>query len=247
MATSGLGFPCLAVFRFPNCSGLGQSHNEPVPRKCRPGPASAPGRSASSRALGSAVDPPSVWPAFNGQTLLIQPVQQRGQRQAVVQSGTVPPTHSASSTDDPWANGDPWQTYRVAHGMPMGTKAGPASTAREVVGPTEKRFQDQDSRLSVLERTLSEVQSKQEAFRAEVQKNREADMQSVTQQMSNLGVTMGKVQQDLAQQLQTSYASLVAAQAQQQAQLQSGVDELKAMLGATNATNKRHKAEEDVP
>ena len=175
--------------------------------------------------LGSAVGPPSVYPAFNGQTLLIQPVQQRGQQQAVVQSGTMPPASVPASTEDPWLHGDPWQSYRAAQGMTTGPKPAPSASAREVVGPTEKRFQEQDSRLAALERTISEVQTQQETFRAEVQKNRAADMQSVTQQMSDLGATMSKVQQDLAKQ-QTSYASLATAQAQKQAQLQSGMDEL---------------------
>ena len=58
--------------------------------------------------VGSAVDPPSVFPAFNGQAVLIQPVRQRASAQAVVQSGSLPTLARTDKDDeDPWIHQDP--------------------------------------------------------------------------------------------------------------------------------------------
>ena len=114
--------------------------------------------------LGSNVDPPSVYPAFN----------ERQGRQAVVQSGVLPTTACSASTEDPWTHTDPWKTYRTAKGLPTPSKVpAPQLPAREVIGPTEKRFQEQESRLTALEQKLTAVQGRQDAFCQEVLDNRE--------------------------------------------------------------------------
>ena len=85
--------------------------------------------------VGSAVDPPSVFPAFNGQTLLSQP--------------------ASASEPDPWLRNDPWKQCRTSRGLPAApNSAAAAPTVRELAGPTEKRFQEQ-----ALEQTLQNVQT----------------------------------------------------------------------------------------
>ena len=196
--------------------------------------------------VGSAVDPPSVFPAFNGQTLLIQPVKSRSVGQAVVQSGSLPVSQAASASEqDPWLHNDPWKQYRSSRGLtaaPRQVSVAPA--AREVMGPTEKRFQDQETRLNALEQTLQTVQSEQVAFRAEMGQTREKDMKHINAQLGGLGTSLDKVQHDLAQQLQTSVTSLVGAQAQQQAQMQANMDELKQLLVESSGFHKRAKTED---
>ena len=194
--------------------------------------------------LGSPVDPPSVYPAFNGQTVLIQPVRQKGPAQAVLQSGTLPtPATVAAGDTDPWLQSDPWKAYRAARGLPTSSKAtGPVLLQREVTGPTEKRFQEQEGRLTSLEQALQQVQADQSAFRAETLAHREQDRQTMTQQVGRIEASLTKVQTDLAHQLQTSITSLVGAQAQQQAQMQAGIDELRSLI--SEGFHKRPKMEE---
>ena len=92
--------------------------------------------------------------------------------------------------------------------------------------------------------TLQTVQSEQIAFRAEVGQTREKDMKNINAQLGGLGTSLDKVQRDLAQQLQTSITSLVGAQAQQQAQMQASMDELKQLLVDSSGFHKRAKTED---
>ena len=108
--------------------------------------------------------------------------------------------------------------------------------------PIERRFQDQESRLSALEQTLQGVKQDQAAFRAEVQDSRAKDMHSI---VGALDTKLTRVQTDLAQQLQTSITSLVAAQSQQQASMQAGIEELRSLIVNSGTFHKRPKTDED--
>ena len=194
--------------------------------------------------LGAAVEPPTVFPAFNGQTVLITKLQPRAPQRPVLQSGSFssktsqPPQSSGHrQEEDPWTLSDPWSAY-AAKQRQKGPTATPspvqtASTApapRHLGGPTEQRFQEQEGRLQALETGLQNLRVQQDKQHEEVlvqQKEDRAAAQTANQQLQDRIALIGA---DFSKQLQQSVASLQGAQVQQQQQMQTSLDEIKQLM-----------------
>ncbi|CAE7231259.1 unnamed protein product [Symbiodinium sp. CCMP2456] len=193
---------------------------------------------ASHWLLGAAGEPPSVFPAFNGQTVLITKLPQRAPQRSELQSGSFNSRQSFPSgqraEEDPWNLSDPWSSYTAKQKL-QATSAPlqPANTApapRHLGGPTEQRFKEQEGRLQALETGLQNLRLHHDKQHEEILHQQKADRaaaQSSTEQLQDRIALIGA---DFSKQLQQSVASLQGAQAQQQQQMQSSLDEIKQLM-----------------
>ena len=203
--------------------------------------------------LGAASDPPTVYPAFNGQTVLITKVPPRHPPQPVVQSGSFSSRTSHTSTAtgsntgsdakiDPWLQSDPWSSYRPTKSGPISftSTAATAPAPRQLSGPTEKRLQAQEDRLRTLEEGLHNLRVQGDERHAELVQQQQQDRQQSQAQTSQLSDRIALLSNDFTRQLQLSVESLQGAQSQQQKQVQTSIDELKQLLLATHAQEQSH-------
>ena len=214
--------------------------------------------------VGAAEKPPSAWPLFNGQTVLIHAVQQREARQSVVQSGSlnlrmqaepVASTKDAKTAEDPWLFSDPWSHSRFSMSSQGSRDSGsrPAAAAqtpqpRAVTGPTEQRFQQQDARIQALEDGIQALKAQHEQNHAQLVQQQNADRQTAAQATAGLQEQLSTVGSELTRQLQASAEALQTAQSQQQLQMQSSLDELKSLFLESRehrAAAKKHKPDKE--
>ena len=188
--------------------------------------------------LGSSCDPPSDCISFNGSTILLSPIKGRDRQKPTVQSGVVPKPGPSSSTtlpeEDPWVQNDPWKSYRKSNpahtsaAKPLQSVAVPS--ARTVSGPTESRFQEQDSRIGAIEQSLKELKQQSDERYQQSLADRKADAALHQTAIGDLRSQIGQMSSEFARQLQTSVESLQGAQAQQMQQVMTNFDDLKSLL-----------------
>ncbi|CAE6968657.1 unnamed protein product [Symbiodinium sp. CCMP2456] len=203
--------------------------------------------------LGASTAPPEVYPAFNGQTLLISPVGPRQASPPIVQSGNLgprappgPPSAGPSAkatpgasikVDDPWQNFDPWRAaaFGSQSGASFTSRPSLSSTpteapSRSLAGPTEQRFQAQESRLLALEEGLEQLKVRQESNHAELVQAQADDREASTKTAGQLRDQMSLMGNEFASQLRLLVESLKGAQLQQQQQTQASLEELKCLM-----------------
>lgn len=117
------------------------------------------------------------------------------------------------ASSDPWANYDPWC-------KPMQSASQPSIPRKDVSGPTEIRFQQQDERLSKLEQRLKQLTAETQAEFTKVAQREEANM-----------TTMANALTGVKQELETSFHSAIT---QQSNALNGTLNELKEMLKTNN-------------
>ena len=179
--------------------------------------------------LGTSHDPPGQYMAFNGQTVLLTPVKARAQQVPTVQSGTLPrsaqpmPAAAAQLSEDPWLHNDPWKAYRKPQQPPVSASrpnlGPPPGLGRNVTGPTDARFQEQDCRIVAIEEGLKELRQQTETRHQQLQADRQADSEQQKATVSELRGQMHSMSQEFSRQLQQSVESLQGAQAQQMQQV----------------------------
>ena len=204
--------------------------------------------------LGSNTEPPVAYPAFNGQTVLVSKVQQRSNPAPMVQSGQLQsrplpgPAASSHQGEDPWNHSDPWSSALPSFSSRASITSATSSQApRQVAGPTEQRFQQQDSRIQALEDSVKQLSLKQDQNHAQLLHQQGEDRAAAQTAVSGLKEQLAVLGTEVSKQLQTSVESLQAAQTQQQQQMQSGLDELKALFLASRDSrdpNKKAKIHE---
>ncbi|OLP96400.1 hypothetical protein AK812_SmicGene21382 [Symbiodinium microadriaticum] len=204
--------------------------------------------------LGSNTEPPVAYPAFNGQTVLVSKVQQRSNPAPMVQSGQLQsrplpgPAASSHQGEDPWNHSDPWSSALSSFSCRASITSATSSQApRQVAGPTEQRFQQQDSRIQALEDSVKQLSLKQDQNHAQLLHQQGEDRAAAQTAVSGLKEQLAVLGTEVSKQLQTSVESLQAAQTQHQQQMQSGLDELKALFLASRDSrdpNKKAKIHE---
>ena len=190
--------------------------------------------------LGAEKPPPSDCLAFNGQTVLLTAVRAKEQSQPVIQSGVLPSlapqrlSEGGDGTEDPWATMDPWKAYKKAQpaaALPHRPQQVTTTAApRQVAGPTEIRFQEQESRITAMEQGLKELKAQADERHQELQTARQEDIRQHHAAVADLKGQIGSMSADFATQLKTSVDSLQGAQSQQMMQVMSSFEELKAMI-----------------
>ena len=143
--------------------------------------------------VGASVQPPSIYPAFHGQTILITAVTQRQTAPPVIQSGMMhlrnlaPASlkEPATKPEDPWQHGgDPWSRASlssftsVGSGRTSSLASASETPHRSLAGPTEQRFQSQESRLSALEEGLQQLRVRQETQHQEIVTKQDEDREA---------------------------------------------------------------------
>ena len=204
--------------------------------------------------LGATSDPPTVYPAFNGQTVLITKVPPRQQQQPVVQSGSfssrpsvqanaVSVTQATDSKSDPWLISDPWSAYRSSKSNPtsFGSLTSSVPAPKQLTGPTEKRLQAQEDRLKALEDGLHNLRVQSDERHTELVQQQQHDRVQTKEQAEQLSDRIALLSHDFTRQLQLSVESLQGAQNQQQRQVQTSIDELKQLLLAGRESDSNHK------
>ncbi|CAE7258026.1 unnamed protein product, partial [Symbiodinium microadriaticum] len=197
--------------------------------------------------LGASAPPPSVYPAFNGQTILVNPVGARPTAPPVVQSGNLGPravtgpprTEPASmKPEDPWVHFDPWRAAATANSASSTASNKPSfssvatseAPSRSLAGPTEQRFQAQESRLLALEEGLEQLRVRQEANHADLVQAQADDRETSAKTAVQLRDQMSLMGNEFATQLKMSVESLKGSQMQQQQQTQASLEELKCLM-----------------
>ena len=204
--------------------------------------------------LGAASDPPTVYPAFNGQTVLITKVPPRQTQQPVVQSGSFSsrPSGPAGSSNavavtdtkiDPWLLSDPWSSYKSTTNSTnsFGSLASSAPAPKQLAGPTEKRLQAQEDRLKALEDGLHNLRVQGDERHTELVQQQQQDRLQTKAQTEQLSDRIALLSHDFTRQLQLSVESLQGAHNQQQQQVQTSIDELKQLLLASRDTEASQK------
>ena len=214
--------------------------------------------------LGASGDPPSLYPSFNGKTVLITNVPPRSQQPSVLESGSFSGGLSQSSDKpgsatgseakaDPWTIADPWANYKnsKSHAAPFAPPVTSAPAPRQCTGPTEKRLQAQEDRLKALEEGLHNLRVQGEERHNVLLKQQTDDRDAAKAQNEQLSDRIALLSHDFSRQLQQSVDSLQGAQAQQQKQVQTSIDELKQLLLAgrepatqSHAKKPRHEPQE---
>ena len=193
--------------------------------------------------LGAATPPPAETALFNDQPVLIVPVRQREAPAPIVQAGRPLPgagpakqQPSQPSTTDPWLISDPWSAYKAAQKPAPPTQSAVAPT-RTVDQQLSQRVHDQETKLAELQQSLQALRTEHhEAQQVAAQDKHQVmqDLQSVRAEVQGVGSTM-------QQQLQASLDGMRSAQAQQEQQMKTGMDELKALLLASQGYKKARR------
>ena len=178
--------------------------------------------------LGASGDPPSLYPSFNGKTVLITKVPPRNQQPSVLESGSFSGGLSQSSD-----------------------KPGSATGSEAKADPWTKRLQAQEDRLKALEEGLHTLRVQGEERHNVLLKQQTDDRDAAKAQNEQLSDRIALLSHDFSRQLQQSVDSLQGAQAQQQKQVQTSIDELKQLLLAgrepatqSHAKKPRHEPQE---
>ena len=215
--------------------------------------------------LGASAAPPSVYPAFNGQTILVTAVGTKPNSPPVVQSGHLGPRAVAATPrndntlkpEDPWVHFDPWRAAATANsnGATVSSRPSFGSTvtseapSRSLAGPTEQRFQAQESRLHALEEGLEQLRLRQEANHTELVQSQADDREAAASTAGQLRDQMSLMGNEFATQLRMSVESLKGSQLQQQQQTQASLEELKCLMLSCRDSRepcKKAKTKEDT-
>ncbi|CAE7650916.1 mspIM [Symbiodinium sp. CCMP2456] len=188
--------------------------------------------------LGAGGPPPAGLLSINQQAVLVQAVAPRQSARPVVCAGRAPRPSTGSTTtqgpdEDPLAANDPWRSYLTAHGRPIAAPA--ASGPRQVEAPHQQRYDQQETRLQKLEAGLEEVRRGHTAMAQQL-----ATTQTVVeQQVDQVKGEMNQFAKDFQQQLQANAEQQRQAQLAHQVQMQSGFEDIKAMLTRRASPQKR--------
>lgn len=178
--------------------------------------------------IGADSQPKDAFMQFNGYPLLLKLLPPRhAQSSNAVIAGPRPTRDAnrhAGKGDD--LHFDPWAQYQPNHAAPVG------QSSREVSGPTQKKFDEQDAKLNTLEQALTKLQVETEkGFDCINQKHDEAQQKLVG--------TLANMKQEID-------TSVAQAMKTQSTQLESTLGELKALFLQNQAKAKRSRsADED--
>lgn len=176
-------------------------------------------------------EPPQSILAWNGHPILPVQLQSR-QRQSNQSAIVAGPRMTRDSRNAPLET-DPWATWLTKHPSPMAAASAAAPVvSRQLHGPTEEKFQNQEQRLQTLEDQMSKIRDAQE--------EQKKDMQQVKENVAG-------TEQRLGEQINTAMASVKAELAssfsqafnQQSQNFDNNLREFKALLLQT----KRKKGE----
>ena len=189
--------------------------------------------------LGAQGPPPSGLLSINQQVVLIQTVEPRATQRPIVQAGklsrALPSGSAAAETEDPLTANDPWRTYLSS----VGRAPAAPTAARTLDPPNQQRYDLQEVRLQKLEAGLDEVRRGHTAMAQQLSSTQTAVQQQVEQVKGDLS----SFARDFQQQLQANAEAQRQAQVSHQAQMQTGIDEIKAMLLAPRASQVKRPAE----
>ncbi|CAE7228904.1 unnamed protein product [Symbiodinium sp. CCMP2592] len=200
--------------------------------------------------LGAESQPPAQTTRFNSTPVLISEVKGREQKRPVIQAGgPLPqPQPAAQSSPDPWLENDPWSQYKATTAvMRPPSIPGPAPRSTSSAAPPldhhlAGRMHTTESRLAELEQNLQALRDDQLKAAAERQQDRvqtASEIQSVRGEVQSLGAS-------LQLQLQSNLDGLRNAQSQQEQQMNSGMQELKALILACHENKKARTCDHDL-
>ena len=161
--------------------------------------------------IGSSTDPPCDCMSFNGHTILFTPVKGRDRQQPTVQSGILArpsvaaPSANVDQDEDPWIHNDPWRSYRKAGApataAPRVSAPAPTQVPQALAGPTETRFQEQDSRIGAIEASIKELRQQADARHSQTQADRKADSEMHQSAIGDLRGQIHQMSSEFARQL----------------------------------------------
>ena len=132
---------------------------------------------------------------------------------------------------DPWLLNDPWRAARPVQRLEPGE-------GKVVPDQVEQRLQQQASKLQALEHDMK-------SFREECHAARKEDRAAFMHDVEGLRQQVGHVATDVTEQIRTSVLTLQEAQARQQAQMQSSLEELKNLFQSQPGLPRKARKEEE--
>eukprot|EP00438_Fugacium_kawagutii_P005145 Skav207839 [mRNA] locus=scaffold3025:79789:83796:+ [translate_table: standard] len=183
--------------------------------------------------------PPAGLHTFNSNPILIKQVQPRHQpKDNPILAGPKPtkPSNAADrQAQDPWGpHFDPWHVWNSDREPAHGATSHAAAPGRATQGPIDARFAEQDTKISKIENALSQLQSAQQQMKAET----EQGFAAVAHREQQLEAALGQVRHDLEK-------SFTCAIKEQSSQLNSSLDDLKALILARSKRGRGEQAAEE--
>lgn len=175
--------------------------------------------------IGATSHPTQQVLVFNGQPILAKliPPKQHSQVSPIV-AGPKPSIHSQKKSD-PFQTNDPWAKFQPT------SSSIPPHQPRDVAGPTEAKFQQQESRILQVEQALQQLQNETKAGFADVEK-REKHFQDA------LHKDLHAMRNDIDKSVQSAMMA-------QSNKLDSTLSELKSLFAQTAKRTREQQRSED--
>ena len=173
-----------------------------------------------------AAKPTDDYADYNGHVVLLKSVDKQKPQSAVVLAGALPTMQKKKSDDeDPWKDwNDPWSD-KVPSLVKQKALSAP-SAPRNVEAPIAARFQQYEEQLDAMKMSITTIKDDLQATK----KTQKQDISNVQVRLDNMDTNFNNGLQTLAS---TFEQSLSAALSNQDKQMQSGFEDLKALLEAT--------------
>ena len=197
---------------------------------------------------GSAAEKPDRRMAYNAQPVVITPLPQRQQQERTLIAGPRMPHKPTPPTGGPAGTHDAWGAYIQKHGAtgitPGGNAQAQQPSAQAIQAPpsegaTNKRFQEQETRIQQLEQSMNALRTDTTAIR-----------EHMNQQLQETDQKMEKLQGDLQDGFRQLTANIQTQMQQQakasEAKLDNTLADLKRLLGS-KPKGKRQEHETEGP
>lgn len=202
--------------------------------KCRPLKALG----ARAWIVATDAEPPSTTVAFNGQTVLIRLLPQKGSPAVapIVAGPRAPTSVREPGHQPPPLQTDPWAQYKGLKQPPIA----PNPLTRSVAGPSETRLQQQDDKIDAIEKKIQLLTQSQDQqtnqlgeLRTEIQKSEHRIADQVRQ-------SIGEVRHELSN-------SVKDAMKQQSKQFEDNMRDLRLLFQQTNPKRKNENVDDMEP
>ena len=173
-----------------------------------------------------AAKPTDDYADYNGHVVLLKSVDKQKPQSAVVIAGALPAMQKKKNEDDdPWKDwNDPWSDKVPA--LVKQKALSTSSAPRNVEAPIAARFQQYEEQLDAMKMSITTIKDDLQATK----KTQKQDIANVQERLDNMDTNFNNGLQTLAS---TFEQSLSVALSNQDKQMQSGFDDLKALLEAT--------------
>ena len=198
--------------------------------KCRPLKAIG----ARAWIVAADAEPPATTVAFNGQTVLIRLLPQKGNTSSVpiVAGPRAPKAFQETAQSSTILLSDPWAQYKGLKQAPIP----PATQPRSVAGPSETRLQQQDNKIDAIEKQTQQLTQQQDQQTKHIGDLKTEIKQSEHRIADQVRQSIGEVRHELA-------TSVKDAMMQQSKQFEDNMKDLRLLFQQSNPKRKNDQVD----